>query len=94
MLIVAGKLRLAPEARDAYLAGCHEVIRQARKAPGCLDFALTADPLEPDRINVYERWSDEELLLAFRGNGPTPEQAAEIRLTDVVTYRISSVEAP
>ena len=56
MLIIAGSLRVEPATRDAYLSGCGPVIAQARATAGCLDFLLAADPLEPGRIHVYERW--------------------------------------
>ncbi|MET8828981.1 antibiotic biosynthesis monooxygenase family protein [Streptomyces sp. NPDC004610] len=91
MLIIAGKLWVEPEDRDAYLAGCVRVIEQARSAPGCLDFTLSPDPLEPDRINVYERWESEEDLTRFRGSGPEPEQSARIRGAEVRRYEISGV---
>ena len=38
----------------------------ARAAPGCLDFAQSADQLEPDRINIFERWESDAHLEAFR----------------------------
>ena len=40
--------------------------RARRQAPGCLDFSLSADLLDPGRINVYERWRSREDLLAYR----------------------------
>ena len=92
MLIIAGWLRVDPDARSDYLDGCADVVAQARSAPGCLDFALAPDLLDPDRIYVYERWESEEELLAFRGSGPSDDQAAEIRDADVRRYRISAVE--
>jgi quinol monooxygenase YgiN len=93
MLIIAGWLRVDPGARADYLEGCAAVVTQARTAPGCLDFALTADLLDPARINVYERWESDEQLLAFRGSGPDAAQTAQIRDADVRKYRISAVEA-
>jgi quinol monooxygenase YgiN len=93
MLIIAGWLRVDPDARADYLDGCTAVVRQARTAPGCLDFSLTADLLDPARINVFERWESDEHLLAFRGSGPDDAQTAEIRDADVRRYRISAVEA-
>jgi hypothetical protein len=36
-----------------------ESVAQARRAAGCLDFVVAADPLEPDRVNVYGRWDSE-----------------------------------
>lgn len=90
MIIVAGKLIVDPPARDAYLDGCRMVIEQARTAPGCLDFHLSADAIEPGRINVYERWESDADVEAFRGSGPDPGQLAEIRDASVLRYRISS----
>lgn len=94
MIIIAGVLSVEAEDRDAYLDGCREAVRLARDAPGCLDFAVSADLVEPDRINVYERWESGEDVERFRGAGPEPEQAARIRGADVVRYVISGVEAP
>jgi len=94
MLIVAGTLYVDPEARDMYLAGCQVVMEQARSAPGCHDFVLSADPIEPGRINVYERWESDAELARFRGDGPDSGQLAEIRDASVAKYRISAVEAP
>ena len=94
MIIVSGWLAVDPAARDAYLADCAEVLRQARQAPGCLEYALGADLLDPGRITVYERWESDEDLERFRGSGPSSEQTAQILDASVARYRISSVEAP
>jgi quinol monooxygenase YgiN len=94
MLIIAGELRVAPEDRDAYVADCVVIVEAARRAPGCLDFAITADSAECDRITVYERWDSDEELLAFRGSGPDADTGARIRSADVRKYRISGVEEP
>jgi quinol monooxygenase YgiN len=94
LIIVSGKLYVEPDARDEYLAGCLDVIEQARAAPGCLDFVLASDPIEPDRINVYEQWESDAHLDRFRGAGPESDQVAAIRDAQVVKYRISSSEAP
>ncbi|WP_410642360.1 putative quinol monooxygenase [Amycolatopsis sp. lyj-346] len=94
MIIVAGWLAVAPEARDAYLEGCAEAVRLAREAPGCLEYALGADLLDPGRVTVYERWESGEDLERFRGSGPSDEQATQIRGASVARYRISAVEAP
>jgi hypothetical protein len=59
-----------PDQRGAFLHGCVEVIEQARNAPGCLDFALTADLLTAGRINVFERWESAAAVQSFRGDGP------------------------
>jgi quinol monooxygenase YgiN len=94
MIIVSGQLHVDPEARAAYLEDCRAVLELARAAPGCLDFALSPDPLEPGRINVYERWESDEDLARFRGSGPSDEQGAQIRDASVAKYRIAAVEPP
>lgn len=94
MLIIAGKLYVDATVRDSYLTDCARLIEQARAAEGCLDFHLSADPVEPDRINVYERWESAETLERFRGSGPPSGQTSLIRSADVRRYVISSVEAP
>ncbi|MCX4386500.1 antibiotic biosynthesis monooxygenase [Micromonospora peucetia] len=94
MFIVAGSLYVDPDQRDAYLADCVDVVRQARSAPGCVDFAISADLVEAGRINVYERWESEGQLLDFRGSGPSDEQSVTILGAEVHRYLISGVEAP
>lgn len=88
MVIVAGHVVVDAEDRDDYLSGCVEVVRQARRAAGCLDFALSADLLEPGRINIFERWESQAAVEAFRGGGPSDEQGAAIRAASVAEYDI------
>lgn len=94
MLIIAGTLHVEPTAREGYLTASRAVVEAARAADGCLDFSLTADLLDPGRINVYERWESDAQLLAFRGSGPSDEQTVAILDADVRKYRISAVGAP
>ena len=89
MIIVSGWLRVAAEARDDYLEGCRVVIEAARKAPGCLGFYLAPDPLDPERINVFEQWADVESVERFRGSGPTGEQQAQILEAKVEQHEIA-----
>ena len=90
VIIVAGPIHLLPEQRDAYLDGCRVVIEAARRAEGCLDFHLAADPIDPGRINVFERWESVEAVEAFRGDGPSGEQQAQVLGAAVVQYEIAS----
>lgn len=94
MLIIAGHLTVDPADRDAYVTDCARAVALARRAPGCLDYALTADTLDPSRINVYERWEDDDSLTAFRGSGPDDTTAARILAAEVRKYRVSATEAP
>jgi quinol monooxygenase YgiN len=94
MLIVAGSLTVDAAQRAAFLAANAEVVGQARRATGCLDFVQAADPIDPTRVNVFERWDSEDHLLAFRGEGQPSSESPPIRSADVKRYVISAVEEP
>ena len=94
MIIIAGGLRVDPGERDRYLVAVADVARLARAAPGCLDFVQAPDPIEPDRINVYERWESDDDVLRFRASGGPELDLPEILSADVRKYRVSAVEAP
>jgi quinol monooxygenase YgiN len=94
MLIIAGHLMVDPADRAAFLAANADVVGQARASIGCLDFVQAPDPLEPSRINIFERWDDEEHLLAFRGAGQPDSDSPPIQSADVKRYIISAVEEP
>ena len=82
-----------PGARASYLADCVAVVEQARRAPGCLDFAISADLLELDRINVYERWESQESVETFRGSGPSDSQSDAMRSASVAEYDVADERA-
>jgi quinol monooxygenase YgiN len=97
VIIIAGTLTLAAEDRDRYLAAVADVAPSARRAPGCLDFVQAADPVDPERINIFERWESDEAVERFRSSGPPGEPEADLpplRDAEVHKYRIASVEAP
>ena len=89
MVIVAGHLIVAREVREDYLAGCIDVVAQARSAPGCHDFTISADLLDPARINVFERWDSWNAVEAFRGSGPSGNRGDMIVSASVAEYDVS-----
>lgn len=94
MIIVSGRIYVRPDRREAFLANSIESVAQARRAAGCLDFVVAADPLEPGRVNVYERWDSEAALAAFRGDGPGSDLTSEILRVDVQRHQVSSSGPP
>ena len=96
VIIVAGTLHVDPDDRDRYLLAVREVADQARRFPGCLDFAQSPDPNDSGRINVFERWESDDALLAFRSAGTDDDgpDAPQILSAAVAKYRIASVEDP
>jgi quinol monooxygenase YgiN len=94
LIIIAGMFHVQPSDRDRYLAEVADVTPLARAAPGCLDFVQAADPLDPTRINVYERGESDDHLRRFRAAGCSPLNLPPLQNANVRKYRISSDEEP
>ena len=93
MIIIAGTLRVDPGTREEYLTAASSATAMARSAAGCVDFAQSPDPLEPDRINIFELWDSDAQLEDYRAL-PSDGESPPILSADVKRYRISGVEAP
>ena len=91
MVIVAGYVTVDPEQRESYLAGCVKIVEQARGADGCLDFAMTADPIDPARVNLFERWESQAAVTAFRKRAPRRKSAAAMLSGSVAEYDVADV---
>jgi quinol monooxygenase YgiN len=89
MVIVTGHLLVDPARRDALLEESRSSVEEARVADGCVDFAVSPDLVEPDRVNVSERWRDRASLDAFRGQGPGGEMGDMIRSYHVAEYDVA-----
>ena len=88
MVIVAGTGYVDPDHRDALLARLTASLRQARTTPGCLDYVVAADPVEPGRVNIYERWESDTHLNAHLA-GIALTAPPEVRSVELVRYQIS-----
>jgi quinol monooxygenase YgiN len=91
MVIVAGHVMVDPEQREAYLAASVKIVEKAREADGCLDFAMTADPIDPGRLNLFERWESQAAVKAFRRRAPRHKHAAAILSGSVAEYDVADV---
>ena len=94
MVIVAGWFSVAPEDRDKFVDGHEDLIRRARKAPGCLDLAISGDPVDPSRVNMFELWESDDALNAWRAVANPPAQFTEILGGDVQKHEISKSGPP
>ena len=91
MVIVAGHITVEPQQRESYLAGCVRIVEQARRAAGCLDFAISADLLDSGRLNIFERWESQAAVETFRSSGPSSDQRAAMLSVSVAEYDIADV---
>ncbi|MGY4396763.1 quinol monooxygenase YgiN [Sphingomonas sp. UYAg733] len=92
MIIIAGYTRTPADARDAAVAAHAPMMARARMHKGCLDIAISADALDPERINVFERWEDQAALDAWRKVANPPDIAR--RETHVSLFRTDKAESP
>lgn len=90
MIIVSGRIYVRSGTRPQFLKASLEAVVQARAARDCRDFVVAADPIEADRVNIYEEWESEDALLAFRGEGPGQDLSSSIVGADVSRHTISS----
>jgi len=94
MVIVAGVLEVAPSQREQFLESMADTMRLSRAEPGCLDYAFSADPLEPGRVLLFERWADKSSLAAHLErvrSQPSPARAsARPGSATVVQYEIAA----
>ena len=90
MVIVTGWLRVAAGDRERYLDTCRPVIELARSTPGCIDFSLSADLLDEERINILEMWESAAAVEAFRGDGSSDDQQEMIIDAHVEQHEVAS----
>ena len=92
MLIVGGTFTVDPDRRDQYLADREEVMRSSRAEKGCLEYTFAADPVEPGRVILFERWENQDALDAhlgaLRGRGGNGGVAA--LTSSIVIYEVAS----
>ena len=91
MVIVAGHITVDPEQRESYLAGSISVVEKARRTDGCLDFAITADLLDPGRVNLFERWESQAAVKTARRSAPRNKHGTAMLSVSVAEYDIADV---
>ncbi len=86
MLIIAGHAHVDAERRDDYVAGFRELQERSRQAAGCLDVFISADSVDPTRVNVFERWESQEDLDAWRDRANAPDVGIDVTREEVKLY--------
>jgi quinol monooxygenase YgiN len=66
MVIIAGYVLVDEGQRDAYVEAHRDLVERARAFEGCIDLAITADPVDRRRVNNLEVWASAEALDAWR----------------------------
>lgn len=93
MIIIAGHTLTDARKRDGTVEAFRGMVERARGHDGCLDFAISADAVDPERVNLFECWRDQQSLDAWRKvakGGPRGKP----RKVAVSLYRTEKAERP
>ncbi len=96
MLIVAGYMDVEPDARDGFLAGMVPAMHASRAEPGCIDYVLSPDPIDPGRVRLFERWESKDALgvhlakVAERQASSPPSGPSPVKGVEVLQYEIGA----
>ena len=96
MVIVGGTFEFEPALRDKFIESRVDMMRTSRSEPGCIEYTFGADPLDPGRVILFEKWEDQAALdahIAAQRAAPRPSEpgirpiSSSIMLYDVVGER-------
>jgi quinol monooxygenase YgiN len=93
-VIVAGWYTVDPSKRDAMVEKFKDMVLRARSAPGCLDMAIAADPVDSNRINMFEFWRSEKDLNSWRAASHAPKKVARILRVEMQKHTIQQSGPP
>jgi quinol monooxygenase YgiN len=89
MLIVAGTFTVDPGRRAEFLESRLDAIHTSRREQGCLQYAMSADAVEPAVVRLFEIWSSradlQTHLERVRSSAP-PEGGVPVLAHDLKMY--------
>jgi quinol monooxygenase YgiN len=89
MLIVAGTFTVDPGRRGEFLESRLEAIRTSRTEQGCVQYAMSADAVDPAVVRLFEIWSSRADLQAhlerIRASAP-PEGGVPVLAHELKMY--------
>jgi quinol monooxygenase YgiN len=95
MVVVEGIIDVDPSQRDEFLEGRREGLLATRDEPGCIEYAFSADLIDPGRIRIFERWATPEDLdthLGLMAQRPAPAPGSvQMRGAEFRRYEIASM---
>ena len=93
MIIIAGYELVSATVRNKYVEAFNDMVSRAREFDGCVHLAITADSVDPERINTVEIWRDAEVLAKWRRQAKGP-RTVKPKFSDVKRYDVSDGVAP
>jgi len=88
VLIVAGTFTVDPDRRAEFLESRSEPIRASRTEQGCLQYAMSADAVDPAVVRLFEIWASradlqkhlDRLRASARPEGGVPVLARDVKM--------------
>lgn len=88
-IIVVGKLILKLDSRVEFIEKSIPAILMARQSSDCEDFSVSADPIDENRVNIFEKWTSKKALEAFRNTGPDSDVLSLVDVFNVDEYEVN-----
>jgi quinol monooxygenase YgiN len=91
-VIIQGVFVVEPEDRDRFLETSTAGMKASRSEEGCLEYVLAADPIDPARVILSERWESPEHLAAH-SKGPNvrpPADRPRPLSLEITSYEVAS----
>ena len=79
VVILQGVFSVEPSERDRFVEASVEGMRSSRQEEGCLEYVIAADPLDPERAVLSERWESMDHLQRHLEQQRTPTQGVDAR---------------
>jgi quinol monooxygenase YgiN len=89
MLIVAGTFTVDPDRRAEFLEGRVGSINASRQDRGCVQYAMSADAVDPAVVRLFEIWESPDDLQAHLDrmrSSPPPEGGVPVLAGDIKKY--------
>jgi quinol monooxygenase YgiN len=93
VVIVGGTFEVEPDAREEFIASRYALMHESRAEPGCLEYTFSADPIDPARVVLFERWADKDALdahlAARRAAAPPPAAGPSPKSSSILVYDVT-----
>lgn len=85
---------MSPGDRDRYVDEFRSLVEAAREAQGCLDVSITADSVDPGRVNNFECWANQDDLDSWRASAPVPDVDIDVEPGEMKEYVVARTREP
>jgi quinol monooxygenase YgiN len=93
IVIVQGVFTVDPDERERFVEASIGGMRSSRAEDGCLEYVMAADPLDPERVILSERWESMDHLtqhLAQQRSGSAGHERPAPRDVQITLFEVAS----